>query len=250
MGAPSLSSQSLQRRVALNIQRLRVFTRSLLIGAGILGSLGRFPQAAAQNSPPPQLAPAPTAAPAAPRRKHPSYEELTKKPDPLEKTWDRYKLTDSAGKEFSVDKFRGKLVLVNFFFAHCPDICPPQTAGLNTVLKKLGPREREAIVFVSISIDPERDTSKQLAAYKKQFGITSSSWLFATAPRATIEKIAGQFGSLSDDKKSPLDHIARFYLVNTEGQLLLSYSAAPVDTARLTKDLTDAVSTFVTKPKT
>lgn len=180
--------------------------------------------------------------------KHPSYSDVMKKKDPAEVKWDTLKLKDSEGKTFSMDKFRGKLLLVNFFFTHCPDVCPPQTAALNTVMNKLGKHEQESVQFVSISIDPDNDTQAELQKYKKQFAIKGNNWAFARTDKDTLQKLGQQFGSLSGDPKKPLDHRARLYLIKDDGTYLLSYEAAPVDIERMTRDLTDAVRNFI-KPK-
>lgn len=180
--------------------------------------------------------------------RHLTYKELMAPQDPKASPWDKLKLTDSKGKAFTFDKFRGKLVLINFFFAHCPDVCPPQTAGLHRVIQGLGKHEEDSIRFVSITIDPDNDTAAKLEEYKKQFSIKSPSWIFATTSKENLKKLGVQFGSISGDPKKPLDHKARFYLINTDGSYLLSYDSAVVDVPRITKDLTDAVRTFVKKP--
>jgi cytochrome oxidase Cu insertion factor (SCO1/SenC/PrrC family) len=180
--------------------------------------------------------------------KHLSYKELMEPQDPKAIAWDKLKLTDSKGKNFTFENFRGKLVLINFFFAHCPDVCPPQTAGLHRVIQGLGKHEEESIRFVSITIDPDNDSAAKLEEYKKQFSIKSPSWIFARTSKDNLQKLGVQFGSISGDPKKPLDHKARFYLINTDGSFLLSYDSSVVDVPRMTKDMTDAVRTFVKKP--
>jgi cytochrome oxidase Cu insertion factor (SCO1/SenC/PrrC family) len=179
--------------------------------------------------------------------KHPTYYEMMAPKDPKEVPWDKLKLTDSEGKTFSLDKFRGKMLLVNFFFAHCRDVCPPQTAALNTVYKKLGKFEQDSIQFVSVTIDPENDSQEELASYKKQY-TTAKNWAFVRTDASTLEKLGKRFGALSGDPKKPLDHKARLFLMKDNGAFLLSYEAAPVDVERMTRDLTDATHTFI-KPK-
>lgn len=179
------------------------------------------------------------------KMKHPTYKDMMK---PKDNEWETLKLTDSEGTTFSLDKFRGKLLLVNFFFAHCPDVCPPQTAALNTVLNKLGKFEQDSVHFVSITIDPDNDTKAELQKYKKQFSIKGNNWSFARTDKENLAKLGKHFGALSDDPKKPLDHRARLFLIKDDGTYLLSYEAAPVDIERMTRDLTDAVRTFI-KPK-
>lgn len=180
--------------------------------------------------------------------KHPTYKELMQEKDPKAVKWDELKLTGSDGKTFTMKDFRGKLLLVNFFFTHCPDVCPPQTAALNTVLNKLGQFERDSVQFVSITIDPDNDTEAELEKYKKPFAI-KGNWIFARSDKETLAKLGAQFGALSGDPNKSLDHRARLYLIKDDGTYLLSYEAAPVDIERMTRDLTDAVRTFIKSKK-
>ncbi len=180
--------------------------------------------------------------------KHPSYQEMMKEKDPKEVKWDELSLTDTEGKTFKMKDYRGKLLLVNFFFTHCPDVCPPQTAALNTVMNKLGKSEQDSVQFVSITIDPDNDNQEALSKYKKQFAI-KGQWTFARTDKDTLAKLGKQFGALNGDPKKPLDHRARLYLIKDDGTYLLSYEAAPVDIERMTRDLTDAVRTFIKKKK-
>lgn len=182
------------------------------------------------------------------KMKHPTYEEVMKKKEPASFDWAKLKLKDENGKTFSMDKFRGKLLLVNFFFTHCPDVCPPQTAALNAVMTKLGKFEQDSIHFVSITIDPDNDTQAELQKYKKQFAIKGNNWSFARTDKDTLSKLGTHFGALSGDPKKPLDHRARLFLIKDDGTYLLSYEAAPVDIERMNRDLTGAVRNFI-KPK-
>ena len=41
--------------------------------------------------------------------------------------------TNQLGKQVSLDDLRGKIIVIDFFFSHCPTICP----GLARNMKKL-----------------------------------------------------------------------------------------------------------------
>ncbi|HYX33498.1 MAG TPA: SCO family protein [Oligoflexus sp.] len=159
--------------------------------------------------------------------------------------WDKLILTDSLGQPFSIDQLRGRLVLINFFFTSCQSICPPQTAGLMNAWTKLDAQEKEAIVILSITIDPENDTIAKLATYKQNFRIADSSWVFGRgAPEATTQ-LGEHFGSLSGDSK-PLAHKGRIYLIDPKGNYLLSFASPPqIDSSKLAKELSGAVKVFM-----
>lgn len=90
-----------------------------------------------------------------------------------------FNLTGADGSRITNDIFQGKVTIVDFFFTHCPFICPTLTAKMAelTVALKDAPQAQ----FLSISVDPEHDTPERLAAYAKEHAGHSDRWTFATA---------------------------------------------------------------------
>ena len=70
-----------------------------------------------------------------------------------------YSLTERSGRKFFSRELAGKVHVANFFFSMCPRECPRQTAEVAQIDKDFGPR---GAYFVSISCDPERDTTLKL----------------------------------------------------------------------------------------
>ncbi len=84
-----------------------------------------------------------------------------------------FTLTDFNGEPFN---FRlatnGKVTLLFFGYTHCPDVCPLHVANVAAVLKKLPFEARDAIRFVFVSTDPERDTPARLKEWLGNFDPT------------------------------------------------------------------------------
>src|SRR5438874_11778211 len=99
-------------------------------------------------------------------------------------------VTSQAGKtyRFYDDLVKGKMVVINFFYANCTGICPRMTSNLVKVQKELvnrvGDRVGRDIFLYSISLKPEEDTPRQLAQYAGMHGIQpGSGWLLLRARR-------------------------------------------------------------------
>ena len=91
---------------------------------------------------------------------------------------------------------RGKIVLVTFVYTHCPTVCPLLTAQMKQLRDEF---EREGafgarLVFVSVTVDPARDTPARLKEYAAQFGADSSGWLWVTGEPAQMETVWRGFG--------------------------------------------------------
>lgn len=84
-----------------------------------------------------------------------------------------FTLTDFNGKPFNFRQdTHGKVTLLFFGYTHCPDVCPLHVANVATVLKKLPFEAREAIRFVFVTTDPDRDTPERLKEWLGNFDST------------------------------------------------------------------------------
>ena len=90
-------------------------------------------------------------------------------------------LVSHEGKrvKFFDDLLKDKVVVINFIYTSCPDVCPLETARLAEVQAILGDRVGRDVFMYSISIDPETDTPEVLADYAKKFG-AGPGWTFFT----------------------------------------------------------------------
>lgn len=99
--------------------------------------------------------------------------------------------SDSA--EFGTGKlseFKGKVVLLNFGYTSCPDICPMVVARITQVLKRLGD-DKAGVQSVFVTFDPERDTAARLKEYLDFF---DGSIVGFTGELEDIRKAAKQYG--------------------------------------------------------
>jgi protein SCO1/2 len=96
---------------------------------------------------------------------------------------------------------------VEFIFATCTTICPILSAGFASIQRKLGD-DREKVLLVSITIDPEHDGPEELRKYLDRYG-AKSGWDFYTGTREDIDKVMRAFDAFVPDKMShkPLTHV-------------------------------------------
>ena len=80
-----------------------------------------------------------------------------------------FTLTDQHGAEVTEQDFAGRYMLVYFGYTYCPDICPMSLANMTQAMDLLPPEQAEQVVPIFITVDPERDTVKQLAEYAPLF---------------------------------------------------------------------------------
>jgi protein SCO1/2 len=103
-----------------------------------------------------------------------------------------FNLTNQLGQTISWKDMRGKIVVADFFFTHCPTICPNMTRSmklLQDVIKspeKVGDRDPNFVKFLSFSIDPERDSVPQLKKWNDMFQVNPEEWWLLTGDKKSI----------------------------------------------------------------
>ena len=99
-----------------------------------------------------------------------------------------FSFTNQDSRDRGTANWENRIVVVNFFFTHCPVICPTMTNNLKKVNKVY--ENDDEILFHSISVDPGRDNPAQLKAYAQRFQIETSKWDLLTGNKADIYRLA------------------------------------------------------------
>jgi len=139
-----------------------------------------------------------------------------------------FQLTDQAGKRVTDKDFRGRYTLVFFGFTNCPDICPSALQVMAAALDQLGPKG-QAVTPLFISVDPERDSPRELATYVKSFhprlvGLTGTPEeieAVTKAYRVYVKKVADTRSSAGYS----FDHSAIIYLMGPDGAYVTHFTA-------------------------
>lgn len=137
------------------------------------------------------------------------------------------KLIDSAEKPFDLESLRGKVVLVSFVYTTCNGTCPLTSAAMARCRDRLEVDKLwgDRVQFVSISLDPTRDTPEALAIYSRIYEADPASWHFVTGPEATVDRVIRDWGMWTKrDANGVLDHPSRIFLVDPRGRQREIYS--------------------------
>jgi protein SCO1/2 len=149
-----------------------------------------------------------------------------------------FTLISQDDKPVSLRDFRGKAVAIAFIFTSCMDVCPMLTSNMALVRDKLGSLFGSRIVFISITVDPERDTPQVLKQYAADFDAEPAGWSFLTGDPATVRNIARQYGVISMRTDSgDIDHTLLTSLVDSKGALRVQYLGAGFDLEEFRGDL-------------
>jgi protein SCO1/2 len=153
-----------------------------------------------------------------------------------------FALTSQDGKEVRLADFRGKVVAVVFIYTWCPDICPMLTDKMAGVQKELGAEFGSEIAFVSITIDPERDTPAVLKEYAEAFGADVPGWRFLTGEPETVLEVAHRYGvAVAKQADGAVDHTLLTTLIDRQGTMRVQYLGYRFDAEEFRRDLQSLV---------
>ena len=149
-----------------------------------------------------------------------------------------FTLTAQDGRRLALADLRGKVVAVTFIYASCADTCPLLTAKLAGLQAKLGADFGPRVFFVSVTVDPERDTPGVLKEYARAHGANLAGWAFLTGTPAEILDVEKRYGIFA--RKNPrgdVDHTFLTSLIDRDGILRVQYLGVRFDPAELLGDV-------------
>lgn len=163
----------------------------------------------------------------------------------------RFALIDQDGRPVETEALRGKVVLINFIYTNCQDICPLLSVTMKAIQERLrdeGLLGSAALLF-SITVDPERDTPDVLREYGAARGADLEVWRFLTGPKLAVVSLVIDGFHLGVDVLPPASpaanppagytvaHGTRFVLIDRESRVRAYYPGADLNPERVLRDI-------------
>ncbi|MFN8482494.1 MAG: SCO family protein [Anaerolineae bacterium] len=136
-------------------------------------------------------------------------------------------LTDQNGRPFRLSDHRGKVVLLNFGYSNCPDVCPATLADLAKARQMLG-ADAGRVEVVFLTVDPQRDTPERLKTYLAAF---DSTFIGVTGPATAMRPIWRAYTIRVDSFATPspgaqalpsdylLGHTSLTFIIDAKGMI-------------------------------
>jgi protein SCO1/2 len=140
-----------------------------------------------------------------------------------------FTLVSSNGGTLRLSAYRGKVVLMAFGFTSCPEVCPTTLATLAAARRQLGAAAGEVQV-VYITVDPARDSPKQMHGYLDAF---DKSFVGGTGSEAQLAAVRKAYGATSKKVGEGYAHTSSVFLIDRAGliQGMMPYDHPPADFA-------------------
>lgn len=135
-------------------------------------------------------------------------------------------LMNQLGKQVSLDDLRGRVIVADFFFTHCPNICPTLTQNMRKLQNGLKIKDNirnidtSFVQFLSFTVDPERDSVPVIKKYADKYSVDHDIWWMLTGPKKTIYDFAlNELKMGAGDEKnvdSNFMHTSKFVLLDKD----------------------------------
>lgn len=108
------------------------------------------------------------------------------------------------------DLLKGKVVVINSFFATCQGSCLPMNRNLEKVQEAMGDHIGKDVYIISISVDPTVDTPSRLKEYATKLN-AKPGWYFLTGDKEKVDFALYKLGQYVENKQ---DHLNIFIIGN------------------------------------
>ena len=149
-----------------------------------------------------------------------------------------FTLTAQDERRLSLADLRGKVVVLTFIYTACADTCPLLTAKMATLQGRLGVDFGARVFFVSVTVDPERDTPAVLKGYGVTHGVRFDGWAFLTGTPAEIRDVGKRYGIFAKKTaRGDVDHTFLTSVIDPRGVLRVQYMGVRFEPTELLTDI-------------
>jgi len=137
-------------------------------------------------------------------------------------------LVSEANKPMQLDSMKGNVTVYDFIFTNCAGTCPVMTATMRRIATKID--KNAPVRFVSISVDPQRDTPEKLRSYASKVR-NDPRWVFLTGDQKTITDLSinGFKLAAGGSTSEAVLHSSKFAIADKNGMIRDYYGATNDD---------------------
>lgn len=122
---------------------------------------------------------------------------------------DNITIYSHLNESFKIGELKGQVYVVNFFFSSCTTICPAMERELKPLVNL-----NKNVMFLSFTIDPDKDTVQILEEHYRSIEVKGDNWLFLRTSKEDLEEIASLFLSTIKNNGDSFYHTSIAVLVD------------------------------------
>lgn len=149
------------------------------------------------------------------------------------------------GTLLKLDELQGKIRLLAFVYTYCEHTCPTIVARLNSIQSRLSADAASQTQVTLVSLDPERDTPQQLAAFMREQQLHERHWLMLHGDTSDVRALSALVGVRYQPMgESDIAHSNMITVLDAQGVINYQMKGLNEDL----KAVSAAVESLATKP--
>lgn len=152
----------------------------------------------------------------------------------------------STGEPVSLASLHGKVVLMTWYYTHCPNICPLTMYDFEQVQDQL---EKEGVfgskvVLLAVTFDPVRDTPPVIRAYSAHFHANPAGWYFLRATPGATAGILQAWGVQVKQSSNPMFylHTTKTVLIDQFGNIRWTYPTEYLNPTQIVSNVQNLIA--------
>lgn len=128
-----------------------------------------------------------------------------------------FEFVNQIGLTINNNSLKDQVYLADFFFTHCPSICPKVTKQMLRLHDRY--KDNPKIQLVSYTLDPKRDTPQRLKEYADNLDVDHNKWWFLTGDKDELYDLSEKYFVVAyEDEDAPegIEHSGKIIMVDQE----------------------------------
>lgn len=131
-----------------------------------------------------------------------------------------YTFLNQDGRTVNLSDYRGKPLVIDMIYTHCPLVCAFKTRNLEVLKQSSDALGSDSFAVLTIGFDTENDTPEAMNDYGKRLNLNMDNWQFVSADAETIKKLSKDLGFIFfPSSVGGFDHISQTSFIDAQGRV-------------------------------
>jgi protein SCO1 len=153
-----------------------------------------------------------------------------------------YTFLNRSGRTVRLSDYRGKPLVIDMIYTHCPFACATKTRNLDALKLSRDALGVDSFSVLTIGFDTENDTPEAMDDFGKRMDMKMANWEFVSADADTIKKLSKDLGFVfSPSPGGGFDHITQTTFIDGQGRVYQQIYGEEFDNKTLLEPLKNMI---------
>ena len=153
-----------------------------------------------------------------------------------------YTFLSLGGRKVRLSDYRGKPLVIDMIYTHCPLVCAIKTRNLDALKLSQDALGADSFAVLTIGFDTENDTPEAMDDFGKRMDVKMANWEFVSADADTIKKLSKDLGFVfSPSPGGGFDHITQTTFIDGQGRVYQQIYGEEFDNKTLLEPLKNMI---------